>query len=937
MKKLILILIAGLFFAANPIKAQIDDGWVEAGNVAYNSTLNSIVFITTDKGFAVGNGGSLMKTTNGGLSWTAYSTGYSFHFEEIFFVNESIGFLVGNKNYELNGRLLKTTDGGVTWQMVLTNDASIQFHTVYFINENIGYVGANSHIYKTTNGGATWTTNTSIGSNITTFYFKNANEGFLSAVLNGTPAGGYKTTDGGNTWTEFEPDPCVKLFFVNQNVGYLLMNSGTLIKKTIDGGLTWNPTNPCGLGFVKKVVFKDELNGLVLGNTNGHIARTTDGGNSWTIVQNQTDFILNNISVSPDGGYFSCGQSGRIKRSTDNGSTWLQVQAGLLHHRLNQMCFLNDSTLFAVGDAGLLVKSTDRGSSWATIDAGTTQNLLSITKTPDNTFYIVGTNNVLLKSTNSGVSWSSSNAGFTSNTDKFGEVFFVNNTTGFAGVDKLYKTTNSGSSWQQVLQPTYTPIYRISHPGYDSLFVRTYGKIYRSTDAGNNWTEVANSLNQWHSGIDFFNSDIGASCKNYDVIVTNDGGNTWQEKYISGNPGRISDLKMKSPAEMTAVGWDGTIVNTENGGTSWDLVSSNTNYHLYVLKYGPDGTGYILGDEGLVLRRANVQTYTLQFQITNTSGNPVPDASVTLNDVTYPAGIYIIEGLLPGVYNWSISCAGYCSQSGLTNVTEDTQEAIVMGNCYETLITVQNDFADYVSGAEVTLAGQTQMTNGVGVAIFNVHEGANNLIIEKTGYATYDVMVTISSDTTLVIVLAAGIDPPVATAATGITHELFIANWTLPANADSCLLFVSEDDFVTHIPGYNGKTLAGSSAVINGLDAGKIYSYRLKAKNEYGLSIYSNKIEVTTHPVSNKKLTGLNQNLIWPNPATGLIYIQNPDYNTITEILLFDMAGKCLYRKDCNLQHKESIMTDITFLNPGTYIVHLITDDKPLQSIFIKK
>lgn len=937
MKKIILLFIASLFFATNLLKAQIDDNWVEAGNVAYNSTLKSIVFTTIDKGFAVGNGGSLMKTTNGGLTWTAYSTGYSFHFEEIFFVNESIGFLVGNKNYELNGRLLKTTDGGNTWQLVLSNDAYIQFLSVYFVNQNMGFVGAGSTIYKTTDGGATWTTNTSINSNITSFYFKNTNEGFLSAVLNGTPAGGYKTTDGGATWTEFEPNPCEKLFFVNQNVGYLLMASGTLVKKTTDGGLTWNPTTACGLGAVKKVVFKDELNGLVLGNTNGHIARTTDGGNSWTIVQNQTDFILNNISVSPDGKYFSCGQSGRIKRSSDNGSTWLQVQSGLLHHRLNQMCFLNDSTILAVGDAGLLVKSTDRGSSWTSIDAGTTQNLLSICKTPDNTFYIVGTNNTLLKSTNSGMNWTTSNTGFTSNTDKFGEVFFINNTTGFAGVDKLYKTTNSGSSWQQVLQPTFTPIYRMSNPGSDSLFVRTYGKIYRSTDAGNNWTEVANTLNQWHSGIDFINSDIGASCKNYDVIVTNDGGNTWQEKYISGSPGRISDIKMKTPTEMTAVGWDGTIVNTENGGTSWDLVSSNTNYHLYVLKYGPDGTGYILGDEGLVLRRANVQTYTLQFQITNTTGNPLPDASVTLNGVTYPAGLYVIEGLLPGVYNWSISCAGYCTQSGLTNVTEDTQEAIVMGNCYEALITVQNIYDGFVSGAEVTVEGQTQYTSGVGVVVFSVNEGANDLTIEKVGYETYDVVVTITSDSSLVIVLAADIDPPVAMPATGITHELFTANWTVPAGADSLLLFVSDDDFVTHIPGYNGKVLVGSNIVINGLDADKIYAYRLKAKNEFGLSSYSNTIECTTHPVSNKELTGLNQNLIYPNPATDRIFINAKNLIGIRKILIYNMEGKSVCEMELNGKDNELIEMDAAFLNPGPYIVQLLTKEKVIQTMLIVK
>lgn len=912
-----------LIFSWGQLSAQIDDGWVEAGNSAYNSKLLSIEFTSNDVGFAVGSGGAFLKTTNGGLTWTAYSTGFPYHFREIFFLNAEVGYLAGNRLDENDGRLLRTSDGGVTWQEVFAVDGYM-FFSVYFYNENVGFLGTFGY-YKTVDGGQTWTHNNSIFSNVKSFYFKDLNNGFLTAEENGAPAGGYKTTDGGINWDEFETEACQQIYFVDNTTGYLLTNNSPVLKKTTNGGATWNPTAHCQLGFVKKCVFKDAMNGIVIGNLNGHISRTTDGGASWTVVQNQTDYDMYGLGYKPNGDYYACGQSGRIRKSGDNGANWTQVAAGQLHHRINKVCFTNDSTLFGVGNAGLLVKSTDRGTSWSTLNPGVTTDLLGIWAVSPATLFIVGTQNTLLKSVNGGATWQPSNTGFSSGTDQFGDIRFIDGSTGFAGVTNLYKTTNGGDSWAPSLSPAQPPIFDMSFPDPDTLYVRSKYNVYRSVNGGGSWTKVADDFNLHHCGIDFLDPHTGITGDNYDVVRTNNAGASWTYLYPD-HIGRVSDVKMKSANSYTFVGWEGAIQNTEDGGVTWAEVISGTTRDLYILTYGPDGTGYILGDDGLLLRQAVVPTFTLTFAVENVQGDPVPDASITLNGAPYPAGQYVFPGLLPGVYDWSISGPGYCAQTGSSNVVEDTQEEIVLSDCFEVVVEVTNVFGQPVPEAEVTLGAGAAQTNAAGTAEFELGQvGDLSLQVAAGGYVTYATIVTIQGDIVIPVVLAADLAAPLANSASDILDHSFVANWQLPANADSCLLYVSGDGFVTHIPGFSGKALTGSQAEVTGLDSGTLYGFRVKSKNVYGLSEYSNTVEVTTTTTATVEAPGQGGVLLFPNPAGDWLDVHAPGRgNAAVEIL--SEQGMVLLRREATLTFEGSWRIDISQLPAGVYILRIIGD-----------
>ena len=65
--------------------------------------LNSVCFPDANTGYIVGNFGTILKTVNSGLTWTALSCGTTRHLNSVCFINANTGFAVGD-----SGLILKT-------------------------------------------------------------------------------------------------------------------------------------------------------------------------------------------------------------------------------------------------------------------------------------------------------------------------------------------------------------------------------------------------------------------------------------------------------------------------------------------------------------------------------------------------------------------------------------------------------------------------------------------------------------------------------------------------------------------------------------------------------------------------------------------------------------------------------------------------------------
>lgn len=149
---------------------------------------NTAFFATPLVGYAVGNAGAILKTTDGGFSWT-YSTGPDgANLHDVFFFDANTGIIASYWN-----GIHKTTDGGITW----TRKASYPAISISFPTPLIGYsAGHGGYVLKTTNGGEDWFQVTvplySLQSYSTLFIDETT--GYISGPHI------YKTTDGGISW-----------------------------------------------------------------------------------------------------------------------------------------------------------------------------------------------------------------------------------------------------------------------------------------------------------------------------------------------------------------------------------------------------------------------------------------------------------------------------------------------------------------------------------------------------------------------------------------------------------------------------------------------------------------------------------------------------------------------------------------------------------------
>ena len=84
--------------------------------------------LNSSTGFAAGELGLIVKTTNSGNNWISTSVPNYFSAKKIIFVNENTGWFMNN-NY-----LYKTTNCGDSWNKQPAISATTYINTLYFIN-----------------------------------------------------------------------------------------------------------------------------------------------------------------------------------------------------------------------------------------------------------------------------------------------------------------------------------------------------------------------------------------------------------------------------------------------------------------------------------------------------------------------------------------------------------------------------------------------------------------------------------------------------------------------------------------------------------------------------------------------------------------------------------------------------------------------------------
>ncbi len=493
--------------------------WSFLSNLTLVTNPFSIYFTDENTGFIGCEYDKLLKTTNGGLNWVMTHTNSGMDpIRKIYFLNKDTGFVAGQS------RMAKTLNGGLSWiPMALNVPASTNIYSVKFLNYSTGFAAGNK-VIRTTNSGQTWDT--------TNYYFRGINCIDFADTQTGYAAGNnnqiFKTTNSGASWISQgggSTSALRNIYLIDANTGYISGDFG-IIQKTTNGGINWTGLrDTVTTSALNSVSFSDMNTGIAAG-INGVIVRTTNSGVTWSRynVNNnvvlRSAYLLNHLTGFATGYGFQTG----IYKTTNSGLNWQNYRVGPNYDNFDCVYFSNENTGYVCGNGGYIYKSTNGGLNWTSQVSGTTLTLFSCYFLNPDTGYATG-GNVLLKTSNGGINWIKQFLGntpsyrsitflnkdtaiivgypgvivktidhFTTwsiqtvNASYINSVSFSNDLTGYAVADggKIFKTTNGGENWSEMLSPTTRDLYSVSFPGDSEGFITGIGGIILKTTNGGN-------------------------------------------------------------------------------------------------------------------------------------------------------------------------------------------------------------------------------------------------------------------------------------------------------------------------------------------------------------------------------------------------------------------------------------------------------------------
>lgn len=308
-KPICLVFLILTVFAANTNSQPY--GWFSLTSGTANN-LNGVHFSSASTGLIVGQGGTILRTTNGGVNFVSQVSGTPNHLFGVYFINNATGYIIGDV-----GLILKTTNGGTSW-VSQSSGVNVQLQSISFLNANTGFVvGWYGTFLRTTNAGTTWTKYlTNLSTNLSSVSFINSTSGWCVGQFGKL----VRTTNGGVNWAEISTGTSMQLEYVN------FLNSTT---------------------------------GTVVGEA-GIVRATTNGGANWVSQASGTGSWLNGMSIQTPVHTTLVGEDGTIRKTSNAGVNWIS-QASNTSNWLRKVSFVDTNTGYAVGDNGTIRKTTTGG------------------------------------------------------------------------------------------------------------------------------------------------------------------------------------------------------------------------------------------------------------------------------------------------------------------------------------------------------------------------------------------------------------------------------------------------------------------------------------------------------------------------------------------------------------------------------------------------
>lgn len=313
----------------------------------------------------------------------------------------------------------------------------------------------------------------------------------------------FRTSNGGNSWSQniYGSESFKSVTTINNNV-WISGTNGKLFK-TFKTNSPLNEVQLTTTKTLKSIHFVNDLLGFTCGE-DGQLFRTTNGGSFWAAFNAGISLTsdLNSVHFKDENNGVAVGEAGSVYITTNSGVTWTSLNAGTTRNLL-KVLYLNDGIVIS-GEWGTLL--TRVGVNWNSIPVRNITDIRGITGTSLNNLRICGGGGFIRNNLNG----SNNFFNFEKNPmlANLVDIVYYDDNIGFAvsSLNKaIIRTTDGGQSWSLPSGTTMSFNWQLKlaasngignnlcpHPtNRDAAFV-VYGlNVFRSWNRGDNWTQIA--------------------------------------------------------------------------------------------------------------------------------------------------------------------------------------------------------------------------------------------------------------------------------------------------------------------------------------------------------------------------------------------------------------------------------------------------------------
>jgi photosystem II stability/assembly factor-like uncharacterized protein len=597
-------------------------GWEWSNPLPQGNTIRALDF-AGQRGYAGGSFGTLLRSDDGGRSWTGLAPGITEDVASVEAVSADSVVVAGGcalrRSYDgggafrrlpwtereqpcrapiaasafpssdigyvlrEDGRFYRTSDGGASWSRV--TDVPLLLATtgpddtatgLAFSGPDSGVATSTSGIYRTTDGGASWSKVVRRTGGFTSAAFGDA----LGGLAVGSAGTVYKTLNGGLTWSATAAAAVAGPISLRQVVCLtarrclVTSETGDRVLSTTTGGVTWTAeTFPQGSALAAG--FPSTTSAVVAG-AGGAVAVSEDGAVTWTGVGSRLTGEFTRLSGRSGRLAFAFGSRGALARTTDGGQTWTYL-APPTQHDLIDVSFAGAEVGLALDSIGVVYRTADAGVTWLPVEIASSFSPQSVLALDDERVLLAGARGIL-RSTDGGASFRrvggrAVRSAVLLGLDRAGGSLFA------YGPKNLLGSRDGGIRWQKLGRPDHRPLGMADFVSSRSAFaLGKGGRLWRTRNRGRSWRELVGAGTDGSFEIAFSSARNGYAVASdlffaagFDrpdyVLRTTDGGATFRPQLVAKTRDVNAILATRDATDFLLAGAD-QLFSTVTGGNS---------------------------------------------------------------------------------------------------------------------------------------------------------------------------------------------------------------------------------------------------------------------------------------------------------------------------------------------------------------------------------